>query len=65
MLHVRYNDESYDFDVDVDPSMSNSQVIELAAQQLDLAVDELNNAGLAVDRRPSGEVMVRPEAVYG
>jgi hypothetical protein len=63
MLHVRYNGTSYDFEVEIKEGSTDAQVREIAAQQLDVAVDDLNS--LVVAKNDAGEYMVRPEAVYG
>jgi len=66
MLHVRYNGESHDFDeqeAGITAGMSDEEIIQVAAQQTDAAIEEFDK--MVVDRRPNGDVVVRPEAVYG
>jgi hypothetical protein len=68
MLHVRYNEESHDFseqDAGITAGMTDDEIIEAAAQALDVGIDDFTAKNMAVDRRPNGDVVVRPEAVYG
>lgn len=66
MVHVRFEGRSYDIpetQLGVTTGMSDSSVKERVAQHFDLSRDRL--ASYVVDRRPSGELIIRPEAVYG
>jgi hypothetical protein len=66
MLHVRFEGKSYDFgadQADVDRSMDDGQVRRATARLLE--VDPSRLAGYQVDRPESGELIVRPQAVYG
>ena len=66
MLHVRFEGASYDFglqEVGIRASMSDREIRARVAQQLDVAARKV--AQYVVDRSPSGDVIVRPEAVYG
>jgi predicted KAP-like P-loop ATPase len=66
MVHVRFDGRSYDFterDLDLKLGYDDNQVKNQVARQLDVRVERLR--GYVVDRRPSGDVIVRPEAVYG
>ena len=66
MLHVRYAGRSYDFadrQVDVKAAFSDDEIKNRVAGELDLSVDQLE--GYVIDRSPTGDVIVRPEAVYG
>lgn len=66
MLHVRFEGRSYDLDTkDLNLGMNprDNCVLESLAQHFDVALDRFRH--YTVDRRPSGAVIVRPEAVYG
>jgi hypothetical protein len=68
MLHVRYNETSHDFTEDeanITAGMTDEEIIEASAQALDVGIDEFTAKNMAVDRRPNGDIVVRPEAVYG
>ena len=66
MVHIRFEGRSYDIletKLGVATGMSDSAVKERVAQHFDLSCDRL--ASYIVDRRPSGDLIIRPEAVYG
>jgi hypothetical protein len=66
MLHVRFDGRSFALlahSVGVTAETPDAKVLRAVARHLDLRLDALN--GLVVDRRPSGDIVVRPEAVYG
>ena len=66
MIHVRFQGKSYDIDEDVlDLSRfaSDREVKEYLAKHFDVALGQFDP--FVVDRRPNGELIVRPEAVYG
>ena len=66
MLHVRFEGRSYDFEAeeaDVDRSMDDGQVRRATARLLEVEPSRL--ASYQVDRPASGELIVRPQAVYG
>jgi hypothetical protein len=66
MVHVRFEGRSYDFaegEVGIVAGMSDAQIRERLAQRFDVALERLK--GYVVDRGPSGDLIVRPEAVYG
>jgi hypothetical protein len=66
MVHVRFEGRSYDMtenQLGVTAGMNDTAVKERLAQHLDVGRDRLQF--YVVDRRPSGELIVRPEAVYG
>ena len=66
MLHVRHDGRSLDLraaEVDVTALMSDEEIRRAVARHLDVALDAFED--LVVDRRPSGDVVLRPEAVYG
>lgn len=66
MIHVRYEGRSYDVqenDLRLNPKADDRQILETLARFYELDFGKLQN--YVVDRRPSGAVIVRPEAVYG
>jgi hypothetical protein len=66
MVHVRFEGHSYDIaenQLGVTAGMSDVAVKERVARHLDINSDRFQP--YVVDRRPSGDTIVRPEAVYG
>jgi hypothetical protein len=66
MLHVRYNGRSFDMNERVfglRVGMTDAEVKERVARHLEVGLGRLED--YVVDRRPNGDVIVRPEAVYG
>lgn len=66
MLHIRFEGRSYDIaesHLGVTTSMSDAAVKEKLAQHFDVSLERFQY--YVVDRRPSGDFIVRPEAVYG
>jgi hypothetical protein len=66
MVHVRFEGRSYDYaerDLGVNARMSDAEVKAQVAQHFEVALGRL--AGYVVDRSPTGDLIVRPEAVYG
>lgn len=66
MVHIRFEGRSYDLtenQLGVTPGMSDMVVKERLAQHFDVGCDRLQP--YVVDRRPSGDLVIRPEAVYG
>lgn len=66
MLHVRYDGRSFDMDereLDLRVDMPDAEIKQHVARHLEVGVGIL--AGYVVDRRPNGDVIIRPEAVYG
>jgi hypothetical protein len=66
MVHIRFEGQSYDFTPEhlrVQATMSDAEIRERVAQHLDVATARMSP--YVVDRRPNGEIIVRPEAVYG
>ncbi len=66
MIHVRFEGRSLDIaeaSLGVTANASDVAVKERLGQHLDVAQERLS--GYVVDRRPSGDVIIRPEAVYG
>lgn len=66
MVHIRFEGRSYDVsdrELGIHASMSDTAVKECLARHFDVSSDRFNP--YVVDRRPSGDLIVRPEAVYG
>jgi hypothetical protein len=66
MVHVRFEGRSYDFSerqLDLAPGMSDGEIKERLARQFEVGTDRLKS--YVVDRGPGGDLIVRPEAVYG
>lgn len=66
MVHVRFEGQSFDVaeaKLGVATDSSDSLIKERLGQHLDIAQERLSN--YVIDRRPSGDVIIRPEAVYG
>lgn len=66
MVHVRFKGRSYDLEegqLGIQAGMSDGRVKEKLAQHFDVATSSFNS--YVLDRRPSGDLIVRPEAVYG
>ncbi|MEZ4884502.1 MAG: hypothetical protein R3E32_07150 [Chitinophagales bacterium] len=66
MIHVRYNGQSYDINrqnLNLNGNLSTTAIKQAVAQYLEVGADKLQ--GYVVDFRPSGDIIVRPEAVYG
>ena len=66
MVHVRFEGESYDFaerQVDVTDASPDREIRRAVAAKLEVAPERLGS--YVVDRSESGDVVVRPEAVYG
>jgi len=66
MVHIRFEGRSFDFNqtqLNIVASMTDADIKQRVAQALDVAVDRITP--YVVDRGPDGDVIVRPEAVYG
>lgn len=66
MVHVRFEGRSYDMaeqHLGINADMGDRPIKEQVARHLEVPVNRLNS--YVVDRRPSGDVIIRPEAVYG
>ncbi|MFB2918314.1 hypothetical protein [Aerosakkonema funiforme] len=66
MVHIRFEGRSYDIaepQLGVTTGMSDTAIKQRLAQHFDVSQDRLQS--YIVDRRPSGDLIVRPEAVYG
>ena len=66
MVHVRFEGRSYDVperDLRLPVAASDEDVKRFLARHFDVRADAFEP--YVVDRRPSGDMVVRPEAVYG
>ncbi|MGK7876108.1 MAG: hypothetical protein AB4426_23260 [Xenococcaceae cyanobacterium] len=66
MVHVRFEGRSYDVterQLNIDTGMNDTQVKEHLAQHFDVNLNRFSD--YVVDRPASGDLIVRPEAVYG
>jgi hypothetical protein len=66
MVHVRFEGRSYDLlemKLGVVALMSDTQIFDRLAEHFDVSRDRFEF--YVVDRSPSGDLIVRPEAVYG
>jgi hypothetical protein len=66
MVHIRFEGRSYDIaeaQLGVTGGMNDTTVKERLAQHFDVKGDRFES--YVVDRRPSGDLIIRPEAVYG
>lgn len=66
MVHVRFEGRSYDItenQLGITAGMQDTVVKEHVARYLDVNRDRLQS--YLLDRRPSGDLIIRPEAVYG
>ena len=66
MIHVRFEGRSYDMHtahLGMTAGLNDNEIKQRLAQFLDVAPERL--ADYVIDRGPSGDLIVRPEAVYG
>lgn len=66
MVHVRFEGRSFDLteeQLGVTVGMSDRQILERLAKHLDVSLKSLDF--YVVDRSPTGNLIIRPEAVYG
>ena len=66
MVHVRYDGRSVDLSeaaLRVNTGMSDAEIKEHVARHFDVGARQLDF--YVVDRTPNGDMVVRPEAVYG
>ena len=66
MVHVRFEGRSFDVneqDLRLSPGMGDAEIKERVAQHFDVRPDRLKE--YVVDRVANGNLIVRPEAVYG
>ena len=66
MVHIRFEGRSMDFaeaQMRLTASMSDAEIKQKLAQRMDVHPDRFRN--YVVDRTREGNLIVRPEAVYG
>jgi hypothetical protein len=66
MVHIRFEGRSLDIaeaQLAVSAGMNDTAVKERVSRHLDVNVNRLSS--YVIDRRPSGDLIIRPEAVYG
>ncbi len=66
MVHVRFDGRSIDIsdrELMLRAGMDDAEIKELVARRLDVGAERLNS--YVIDRTATGNVIVRPEAVYG
>ena len=66
MVHVRFEGRSLDVaesQLGITNSMNDTAVKERLANHLEIHQNRLQD--YVIDRRPSGDLIIRPEAVYG
>lgn len=66
MVHIRYEGRSVDVSeaqLQIHALMSDARIKEQVARYVDASPPELDF--YVVDRTPNGDLIVRPEAVYG
>lgn len=66
MVHIRFEGRSYDLtenQLGIATGMSDKAIKERLAQHFDVNGNRFES--YVLDRRPSGDLIVRPEAVYG
>lgn len=66
MVHVRFEGRSYDVteqQLGITSNMNETAIKERLARHFDVTRDRFSS--YVLDRRPSGDLIVRPEAVYG
>ena len=66
MVHIRFEGRSLDIpetQLGITRGMSDVTVKEQVSRHLDVNTNRLSV--YVVDRRPSGDLIIRPEAVYG
>lgn len=66
MIHVRFEGRSFDLQekkLGLKAGFSDAEVREQLARYFDVGLHRFD--GYVIDRRSSGDIIVRPEAVYG
>lgn len=66
VIHVRFEGNSVEYTGDalaLNGNSSNQEVLSTLARLMDVEASRFSD--YVVDRRPSGDIVVRPEAVYG
>jgi hypothetical protein len=66
MIHIRFEGRSYDLkpeQLHLRPNMSDREIKQTLAQYFDVRANRFNQ--YVIDRTENGDLIVRPEAVYG
>jgi len=66
MVHIRFEGRSYDINASelrLEQTMSDTVIKQRLAQHFDVGINCFEY--YVIDRRPNGDFIVRPEAVYG
>ncbi len=66
MIHLRFEGRSYDLrenKLGIRAGQGDAEIRKALAVYLDVGLGRLQ--GYVVDRRPNGDLIIRPEAVYG
>ena len=66
MVHVRFEGRSYDVpetQVNITTGMNDNQIKECLSRYFDVNLGRLSD--YVIDRPASGDIIIRPEAVYG
>ncbi|NEO27412.1 MAG: hypothetical protein F6K03_11095 [Kamptonema sp. SIO4C4] len=66
MIHIRFEGRSYDIaerQLDINATMNDTQIKQRIAQYLDVNAKRFSD--YVIDRPTSGDLIIRPEAVYG
>ena len=66
VVHIRFEGRSVDIplnDLDVGPGSADDQIKQAVAHYLDVSADKFRN--YIVDRHETGNLTIRPEAVFG
>jgi hypothetical protein len=66
MVHIRFEGRSYDIQevqINLNVNMNDSAIKQRLAQHFDVNLNRFET--YVIDRRPSGDLIIRPEAVYG
>lgn len=66
MVHVRFEGRSYDFkehQLGLTTGMSDAEIKQRLAQHFDVGAGRVDS--YVVDRYSNGDLVIRPEAVYG
>lgn len=66
MMHIRFDGRSIDLgdrDIAITAAMTDAEIKQRVAGHLDIGLDRM--AAYVIDRGPKGDIVIRPEAVYG
>ncbi|MGD1714670.1 hypothetical protein [Dapis sp. BLCC M172] len=66
MVHIRFEGRSYDVtenQLGITENMKENAIKERLSQYFDVGKERFNS--YVLDHRPNGDLIVRPEAVYG